>query len=64
MPTRLVIAYSLIALMVAATAAVIWWKAYHSHHRTYERRRRKVLANPTAGVRKPTPQPVQRKKLG
>lgn len=38
MPTRLIIAYSLIALMIAALAALIAWKRHHGRERTYRRR--------------------------
>lgn len=45
MTTRLIIAYSLIALMVIVAAAMIWWKAYHSTRRVDARRRAKLAEN-------------------
>lgn len=39
MTSRLVIAYSLIALMVLAAVAVVCWNVYHSSRRTDARRR-------------------------
>ena len=38
MSTRLIIAYTLIAVMVLAAAAIAWWSAYHSRERTEARR--------------------------
>lgn len=42
MTTRLVIAYSLIALLVLAGAAVVWWNVYHSTRRTEARRQARL----------------------
>jgi predicted negative regulator of RcsB-dependent stress response len=39
MTFRLIIAYSLIALMVLAAVAVVCWNVYHSSRRTDARRR-------------------------
>lgn len=44
MPTRLIIAYFLILLLVAQGAGIVWWRIYHSpkrsHAREQARRRR------------------------
>ncbi len=48
---RLVIAYLLIALLIAAGAAVAWWNVHYSQHRTEARlraRRRGEAASRTA----------------
>jgi hypothetical protein len=37
MPTRLIIAYFLILLLVAQAAGIVWWRIYHSPKRSYER---------------------------
>ena len=37
MPTRLIIAYFLILLLVAEAAGIVWWRIYHSPKRSYER---------------------------
>ena len=39
MPTRLIIAYALIFILVAGVAAFTWWNMHHSQRRTYERNR-------------------------
>ena len=39
MPTRLVVAYGLIALMVIGAAALVWWRARNTHHRRDTRAR-------------------------
>lgn len=39
LPTRLIVAYALIALLVVAGAAVVWWNVYHSRQRVEERER-------------------------
>lgn len=36
-PTRLIVAYALIALMVLAVAGVVWWQVRHSPRRVEER---------------------------
>jgi hypothetical protein len=38
-PTRLIVAYSLIFLLVIAIAAVVGWKVFHSWRRTDARSR-------------------------
>jgi hypothetical protein len=38
MPTRLLIAYTLIALLVAGSAAIVWWNVHHARDRTNARR--------------------------
>lgn len=43
MPTRLIIAYSLIALLTVAAAAWAWWIAHHSPKRVEARRRARTL---------------------
>lgn len=42
MTTRLIVAYSLIALLVLAGAAAVWWNVYHSKGRTEARRSARV----------------------
>lgn len=42
MPDRLIVAYSVIALMALVAGAVIWWNIHHSRRRTEARRRKKV----------------------
>ncbi len=37
MPTRLIIAYALIALLVLTAAGIAWWKVHHSRERVEER---------------------------
>jgi hypothetical protein len=37
MPTRLIIAYFLILLLVAQGAGIVWWRIYHSPKRSYAR---------------------------
>ena len=37
MPTRLIIAYALIAAMIALGAAAFFWFRHHSHARVYQR---------------------------
>jgi hypothetical protein len=39
MPTRLIVAYALIALLVLTTAGIAWWHSYHSRPRTEARQR-------------------------
>lgn len=39
LPTRLIVAYSLIALLALAATAIAWWNIYHSQPRTEERER-------------------------
>ena len=49
MTERLIVAYGLIAIMVAAGIAIVWLRVYRSHHRTYAReQRRKWKRNPVA----------------
>lgn len=42
MPTRLVIAYGLIALMVLAAAGLVWWRSRNTQRRRDERARRRL----------------------
>ena len=37
MPTRLIIAYFLILLLVAQAAGIVWWGIYHSPKRSVAR---------------------------
>lgn len=39
LPARLIVAYSLIALLIAAASGIVWWSLYHSHSRTAARER-------------------------
>jgi flagellar basal body-associated protein FliL len=41
MPTRLIIAYVLIAAVIAAGVAVFFWFRHHSHGQVYQRTREK-----------------------
>lgn len=55
METRLLIAYLLIALLLAASAGIIWWRVYRAHHRVVARQRareRAVMASRRATERK------------
>jgi type II secretory pathway component PulJ len=42
MTDRLLLAYSLIALLALAGAAIIAWKVYHSRSRTHARQRARM----------------------
>lgn len=37
MPTRLIVAYALIALLLVVAAGIAWWKVHHSRERVEER---------------------------
>lgn len=43
MPTRLIIAYALIAALIVFGTGVVLWLRYHSHARVHARQRRRRL---------------------